>query len=458
MVEYVNVNDIVPAEYNPRKLSVEAEVALKESILKIGFCIPILVNKANNTIIAGHQRTRCAKALGIEKVPCIYVSSLVYGDEIKFNQFHNGVECKSKHRIKFMGECPEEQFTSISNSCFEIDEAAFEMPYVKEICKLILKYGNVFSAVICNGHVWFADEYVYACQIMNLDVNVYRCKNEKQSDIQKYFSQDYGVYSYADIERNTYVQGLAQMFRSVDEVTGKKQNKSILYETMVQPFLKSKGKSETSILDFGCGKGAYIGRLAETYNAIGVEFYNNNGSAINVSLGNRQINALIEYLKERPVFDVVVCDSVMNSVDSKEAENAVVACLNLFAKEDMFISGRTLSFAQGVQTQKRSRALKNYLYFYDADGFTANYRKGQWYFQKFHTEEQMTELLNRNGFEVVNMDFKKSNSSFRIHCRKVRSLSTEEYIKAIDFEFNLPLPHGRSYGRNEDIKQVLNLK
>lgn len=144
MVEYVNVNDIVPAEYNPRKLSVEAEAALKESILKIGFCIPILVNKANNTIIAGHQRTRCAKALGIEKVPCIYVSSLVYGDEIKFNQFHNGVECKSKHRIKFMDECPEEQFTSISNSCFEIDEAAFEMPYVKEICKLILKYGNVF--------------------------------------------------------------------------------------------------------------------------------------------------------------------------------------------------------------------------------------------------------------------------------------------------------------------------
>lgn len=55
--------------------------------------------------------------------------------------------------------------------------------------------------------------------------------------------------------------------------------------------------------------------------------------------------------------------------------------------------------------------------------------------------------------------------AFRLADNKVSEFSSwnddlvkEEYIKAIDFEFNLPLPHGRSYDRNEDIKQVLNLK
>ena len=31
----------------------------------------------------------------------------------------------------------------------------------------------------------------------------------------------------------------------------------------------------------------------------------------------------------------------------------------------------------------------------------------------------------------------------------------QRYIDAIDFEFDLPLPNGRSYKRNEDVKKAL---
>ena len=41
--------------------------------------------------------------------------------------------------------------------------------------------------------------------------------------------------------------------------------------------------------------------------------------------------------------------------------------------------------------------------------------------------------------------------------KKVRELSKEEYAAAIDFEFNLPLPNGKTYNRHEDMKKALGL-
>lgn len=64
----VAIKDIQPAKYNPRRISDDKKEQLKESIRENGFCIPILVNKANNVIIAGHQRTKAATELGIKEV------------------------------------------------------------------------------------------------------------------------------------------------------------------------------------------------------------------------------------------------------------------------------------------------------------------------------------------------------------------------------------------------------
>lgn len=459
MVEYISVDSIAPASYNPRKLSDESAENLRASLQKIGVVIPILVNRRNNVIIAGHQRTKCAKSVGYTEIPAIFVDDVVHGDEIKFNQFHNGVENKSRHHIRAdTYGLPQEQFITTENNRFTINESEFQMVYVKEICKLMMKYGNVFSAVICKGIVLFADEYVYACRLLGYDVNCYICSDDKFSDILYYFKQDYGVYSYDNIERHTYVQGLAQMNRSADGEYKNKQNKSALYEKMVLPFLKGISDKSIGIFDFGCGKGAYIEKVHREFpNALGMEFYNNNGSAINVGKGNRQIDAVIQHVKDYGRFDVVICDSVLNSVDSVDAENSVVACLNLFTKDKLFISGRNMSFQQGVMRNKKSRGLHNYIYFCDDNNFTANYRKGQWYFQKFHTRQQAIDLLERNGFEVVNIDFAESASSFRIECRKVKELTPEQYVNAIDFEFNLPLPNGKRYGRNDEVKKLFGL-
>ncbi len=457
MVEYVDIKDIAPASYNPRKISDKQIENLKKSIQKIGFVIPILVNKANNTIIAGHQRTKSAKACGHKRVPCVYVQDIVLGDEIKFNQFHNGVELKSSRKIKLDGEYPKEKFLSISHEQFLIPEnIKRQSSYIKELCKLIIKYGNVFSTVVCKGKILFSDEYVCACKLLKINVNTFICKDEKYDDLICYLFQDYGEYSYEKIKKNTYVQGLAQMKRNVVMREGlKKQNKSKLYETMVFPYLQENANGNTSILDFGCGKAAYINSLAKKYEALGIEFYNNNGKGISIRKGNEMIDRLCEKIHNNPQFDVVVCDSVLNSVDSVEAENSVMACLNLFCKEKLFISGRNAVNVKNKMNAHKSSDKVNYLYFLDKDGFTANYREGQWFFQKFHNREQIINLLERYGFEIENMNFQNTKSSFQVECKKIKDLPIQEYIKAIDFEFNLPLPNGKRYNRQEDVKKAL---
>lgn len=225
------------------------------------------------------------------------VDNVSTGDEIKFNQLHNGVdaqrgfECIADTQGLKSGE-----FIDIEVGRFTVKK--FGATYVKEICRMLIKYGNVLSCVICRGEVLIGANYVRACELLNMTPHCYIIDDSLFDQALDYMKSDYGEYSYENIKKNTYVQGLAQMHRNLTKGELKKCNKSTLYENYVIPYLM---KSHTeSILDFGCGKGAYISHLMKSYaGAIGVEFYNNNGSQINVSMGNLQIDRLIEYLGKR---------------------------------------------------------------------------------------------------------------------------------------------------------------
>ena len=92
MISYVEISNIKGAVYNPRIIGKEEIQRLKNSIEKLGFVIPVLVNKKNNVIVAGHQRTRTAKEMGIKEIPVIYVEDMEIGDEVKFNQVHNSID------------------------------------------------------------------------------------------------------------------------------------------------------------------------------------------------------------------------------------------------------------------------------------------------------------------------------------------------------------------------------
>ena len=69
-----NISELIPAEYNPRYITDEALEHLKASIQRFDAVEPVLVNMhpdRKNIIISGHQRLKAAKALGMEKFPCV---------------------------------------------------------------------------------------------------------------------------------------------------------------------------------------------------------------------------------------------------------------------------------------------------------------------------------------------------------------------------------------------------
>ena len=55
-IKKIDINSLVPADYNPRTISDEDYKNLKQSIDEFGVVAPIIINMADYTIISGHQR------------------------------------------------------------------------------------------------------------------------------------------------------------------------------------------------------------------------------------------------------------------------------------------------------------------------------------------------------------------------------------------------------------------
>ncbi|MFH1536032.1 MAG: DNA methyltransferase [Patescibacteria group bacterium] len=73
----VLINELIAANYNPRKWDESAVVNLKESIKRFGLVDPIIVNSApdrRNIVIGGHFRLAVAKQLGYKEVPVVYIN------------------------------------------------------------------------------------------------------------------------------------------------------------------------------------------------------------------------------------------------------------------------------------------------------------------------------------------------------------------------------------------------
>lgn len=76
-IHYVPVEQLRPAEYNPRTSTDKQTQELKKSITNFDMVEPIIVNSTpnrRNVIIGGHFRWRVAKELGYKEIPVVYVS------------------------------------------------------------------------------------------------------------------------------------------------------------------------------------------------------------------------------------------------------------------------------------------------------------------------------------------------------------------------------------------------
>ena len=197
-MDYVKFADIKPASYNPRKITEGAFEELQGSLKTLGFILPIIVNRDNMTIVAGHQRTKAAKAVGIEEAPVYFISGVDIESEILFNQIHNGVElepetlsvCKAPREVgKF--------YDNIPTSDFDIKDANASI--VKDICRLIVKHGDALCAIVCGDEVVFGNNYIKAAAAIGYPVHCYFLEAGKRGIFDYYFKKDYGVFNYEHI-------------------------------------------------------------------------------------------------------------------------------------------------------------------------------------------------------------------------------------------------------------------
>jgi DNA modification methylase len=77
----VRLQQLRAASYNPRHMPQAEMEKLMRSIREFGMVGPIVARRGDNTIVGGHQRWQAAKALGLRKVPVVYVD--VTEDEAK---------------------------------------------------------------------------------------------------------------------------------------------------------------------------------------------------------------------------------------------------------------------------------------------------------------------------------------------------------------------------------------
>lgn len=75
-INFVKIDLLKVAAYNPRKHDEAAVMQLKKSITKYGIVDPVIVNSASkrkNIVIGGHFRLKVAKELGYKNVPVVFL-------------------------------------------------------------------------------------------------------------------------------------------------------------------------------------------------------------------------------------------------------------------------------------------------------------------------------------------------------------------------------------------------
>lgn len=72
-VNYVPIDKLKLNPRNPRIAPTSAILTIKKSIEEFGWTNPVLVQKSNNMVIAGHQRIKAAKLAGLSEIPVIFL-------------------------------------------------------------------------------------------------------------------------------------------------------------------------------------------------------------------------------------------------------------------------------------------------------------------------------------------------------------------------------------------------
>lgn len=448
-----DIRTLKGADYNPRRIDAETFTKLRASVRALGCVKPIIAR--GNVIVAGHQRTKAMIAEGITSAPVFALGSdaSTY-DEVRFNQLHNGTD------LDYGGEgiyIDREKrldpgFVRVApNRIMQTGGGSNKGAKVRnEIMRLLTRHGE-WGGCVANtrGEIFHAAQYAMSCKTLGLPCLVNVVSEQLEATARRALAAQYGVFSYDHLPKQTFIQTLAQLNRLSGE---EKDNRSPTYEHLIIPWLAKHPGAR--VLDFGCGKGDYVARLAKAgHQIIGLEFFRRAAgeNKIDVNAVNGMVDTVERSLIDHGRFDAVVCDYVLNSVDSLQAETDVVTCVAGLCRPGgtVWMSGRRREQVEGSLRSDVAvnRRVKRNIEFLDEHGFSGLFRSGRWFYQKFHSKDQVRLLMKRYGVEILS--HVEQHVSWQIEGRPT---GENDISDALSREFNMPLNDvGRRLGRGASI-------
>ena len=447
------ISELSPADYNPRQLAQEKFTLLQESLRKFGVIKPVIINGKNGILTAGHQRTRAMKAIGLEYCPAIRLQGITRTDEIRFNLFHNSVETnKTPVMLDLDGSAPEpETYSYIEPERIHFKRNANAL-IINGMSGLILRYGG-WGSIVCaeDGRVLLNSDYAVACKQLRIPCLCYMIPAEDEAEMLRYLSIDYGVYYYDALGVKSYNQLHCQMHRL--QGTKSRRITSTLYENYVIPTLL---KDERTV-DFGAGRCAYADMLPrQGYRLLAYEPHFQCKGTLNVREVVAQIGKLCLDLQQHGLFDVVVLDSVLNSVVNTRFEHAVLTTCNALLKRGgrIYIGTRSLYFTEHLKTFKTYNGHGRDIQFLDKDNFGATYRSGVWTMQHFHTHESLRTLLEEY-FGRVELRGSEGEPQLYAIAAEPRVLPRRKVLDALNIEFNMEYPGNYRHNRHGKLVETL---
>ena len=167
------LDDLMPADYNPRKELQEADFefqALKKSIQRFGLVIPIIENKTTGNMVGGHQRLNVLKNLGWTEVDVVVVE-MSEGEEKALNLALN--------RIK--GDWDKRSLTNvlqeIRDSGIKLNDIGFTKGEINQFFPPEMEVENLFGAELENPFSDYEDEKEEA--IVTAMVGKYRIRIDR---------------------------------------------------------------------------------------------------------------------------------------------------------------------------------------------------------------------------------------------------------------------------------------
>ncbi len=184
-IEYIPIDVLKPAEYNPRKWDKEAKNQLKESIKRYDIVDPLLVNSAKNRkniVIGGHFRLSVIKELGYKKAPVVYVNIPDIEKEKELNIRLN--KNTGEFDWDLLASFDESFLSDVGFSSedldeiFKIEDTPEEFNLEKELKKL-----NIDKIEIKKGDVYDLNGSRLMCGDSTLEQDVLKLMDGKKADM-----------------------------------------------------------------------------------------------------------------------------------------------------------------------------------------------------------------------------------------------------------------------------------